>query len=196
LKKALLKRRTRYEFSPETPSLEEISQLLWAAQGITSPSGLRTAPSAGALYGLHLYVLTGGAPSLSCGVYLFDTQVHDLIKVFGEDRREAVASSFFQTWAANGALMIVVCGFEGQISQKYGNRGKRYLLLETGHAVQNLLLQATGLGLNTGLIGAFREEELASCLSLREGEEPLYVVSIGYPPKVVPGQEEHENQSH
>jgi SagB-type dehydrogenase family enzyme len=182
LKTALLQRRSRRDFGATPPTLEQIAQLLWAAQGITNPGGLRAAPSAGALYGLQLYLAAPTLPGLSRGLYVYDPEGHALLTVSGKDLRADLSALFYQPWHPAGAVMIVLCGFEGQIAQKYGSRGQRYLYLEAGHACQNLLLQATALDLHTGLVGAFRDSGLTSLLSLREGEEPLYVITIGTPP--------------
>jgi len=69
LEEALLKRHSIREFSKKSLTLFEISQLLWFAQGITSPWGGRTVPSVGALYPLGIYLVAGEVDNLSPGVY-------------------------------------------------------------------------------------------------------------------------------
>ena len=89
---ALRHRRATREFRNTPLTLAEVSQLLWAAQGITSPDGKRTAPSAGALYPLEVFVVAGSVESLPAGVYRYRPQGHDLSRVTDGDKRVKLAS--------------------------------------------------------------------------------------------------------
>ncbi len=71
LEDALVGRRSIRDFNDKPVTLDQISQLLWSAQGITSPSGKRTAPSAGALYPLEVYIIVWRAEGLKSGIYHF-----------------------------------------------------------------------------------------------------------------------------
>jgi len=182
LEAALLNRRSVREFSTEPLTLADLSQLLWAGQGITDPRGFRTAPSAGALYPLQLHAVVGNAASIEPGIFRYDPQRHQMLRTVEGDRRPALAAaSFGQFCVQNGPLSIVVTAIPKRLAPKYGDRAERYAFMEAGHAAQNILLQAVSLDLAAVPVGAFRDDELAKALDLPEGEKPLYVITIGKP---------------
>lgn len=180
---ALSGRRSLREFSSAGPlSLDEVSQLLWAAQGIAHPEGLRTAPSAGALYPLEVYVATGRVTGLPAGVYRYRPRGHELHKVADGDRRHELArAALEQECIRDGAAVFVLAAVYERTMRKYGERGVRYVHVEVGHAAQNVYLQAEALGLGTVLVGAFRDEAVAKILALRAGERPLALMPVGRP---------------
>jgi SagB-type dehydrogenase family enzyme len=177
LEEAFLKRRSVREFSPEPLSISEIAQLLWAAQGITDSRGFRTAPSAGALYPLELYVVLEG------GVFHYDPQAHSLITVSAGDLRSDLHSvSLRQDAILNAPMILVITAVFSRTEAKYGRaRSPRYVHLEAGHAAQNALLQAVSLGLGAVPIGAFEDSRVQEVLSLSVDHEPLYLIPIGHP---------------
>jgi nitroreductase len=108
---ALRHRRATREFRNTPLTLAEVSQLLWAAQGITSPEGKRTAPSAGALYPLEVFVVAGNVEGLSAGVYRYRPKEHDLSRVTDGDKRVKLASAAKeQTWLKGAPAIIVITG--------------------------------------------------------------------------------------
>ena len=178
LEESIFKRRSQREFKKKDLSLEQIGQLLWAAQGITGRrNGLnvRAAPSAGALYPLELYALTKD------GLYHYIPQGHKLENLSDKDLRGDLArAALGQGSVASGALHIVICAVYGRVTLKYGQRGKRYVDMEAGHAAQNIHLQAVALGLGSVPIGAFNDTAAKKSLSLPGDCEPLYIIPIGY----------------
>lgn len=177
----LRERRTIRTFSPEPVTLAQIGQLLWAAQGITSPDGLRTAPSAGALYPLELHLLAGGVTGLPVGHYRYLPSRHGLEQMASADRRNAIAQAALgQAWIAEAPAILVVAAVPERTRAKYGARGRRYVDMEVGHASQNLLLQATALGLGCAVVGAFDDAALHRLLTLPREEEPLAILPIGH----------------
>ena len=180
IESALNGRRTVRAFAPSPISLADLGQLLWAAQGITSPRGFRTAPSAGALYPLETYVLAGDVAGLAPGVYHYRPDRHRLVLHRPGDRRaEAARAALGQSWMTQSAAVLAFSGNVLRTARKYGRRSERYVHMEAGHAAQNVLLQTQALGLAAGLVGAFRDDELAAVLTLQEGERPLYLIPIG-----------------
>jgi SagB-type dehydrogenase family enzyme len=177
LEEAFLQRRSVREFSPEQLSTNEISQLLWAAQGITDSRGFRTAPSAGALYPLELYVV------LEQGVFHYDPHAHTLTTISSEDlRSDLYRVSLRQDAILNAPLILVVTAVFSRTEAKYGRaRSPRYVHLEAGHAAQNTLLQAVSLGLGAVPIGAFEDIRVQEVLGLPADHEPLYIIPIGHP---------------
>lgn len=178
LEEAIFKRRSQREFQRKDLSLEQIGQLLWAAQGITAKRGgfsFRAAPSAGALYPLELYALTKD------GLYHYLPEGHKLENLSDKDLRGDLADAALgQSSVASGALDIVICAVYERVTSKYGQRGVRYVHIEAGHAAQNIHLQAVALGLGSVAIGAFDDEAAKKSLSLPAACEPLYIIPIGY----------------
>ena len=183
VEEALLKRRSIRDYTGEPLTLQEVSQLLWAAQGITDPRGFRTAPSAGALYPLEVYVVVGDVENLAKGVYRYNPHEHELVKVLDGDKRAGLAKAAVgQSWVEEAAIDIVITGVYERTTQKYGERGVRYVHIEVGHAAQNVCLQATAMGLGSVTVGAFHDDQVGEILNLLGGEQPLYIIPIGRRP--------------
>jgi SagB-type dehydrogenase family enzyme len=184
LEEAILKRRSRRDFRDSPLTLGEVSQILWAGQGITDKAGLRAAPSAGALYPLDLYLVVGkqGVEGLGEGVYHYLPQSHSLEPALQGDVRQTLARlSLEQMFIAEAPLSLLITGEYERTTRKYGERGVRYVHMEAGHVAQNVCLQAEALGLGTVTIGAFQDEKISQALSLPPSYRPLYVMPIGHP---------------
>lgn len=180
LEEALKKRRSVREYGTQELTLGEISQLLWAVQGLSSSSGYRTAPSAGALYPLEVYLVVGVVADLGAGIYHYRPRSHDLRLTVEGDQRSALArAALSQEMVREGVVVIVLTGVFSRTTAKYGRRGIRYVQMETGHAAQNLLLQAVTLNLGAVVVGAFDDERVGAILQLAEGEYPLSILPIG-----------------
>jgi SagB-type dehydrogenase family enzyme len=176
---ALLARRSIRSYKDEPVTLEEIAQVLWAAQGVTRP-GYRTAPSAGALYPLEVYIVAGRVTGLGPGVYRYDPQNHALSKRVGRDvRRELAEAALGQSMIASAPATVAICGVFERTTRKYGERGIRYVHMEVGHAGQNISLEAVSLNLGTVVVGAFRDEQVRKVLGLDASEQPLYLMPLG-----------------
>lgn len=176
---ALAERRSVRSYAESALTLAELGQLLWAAQGITAGWGGRTAPSAGATYPLVVYALVGAVEDLEPGIYRYLPEDHALVPHREGDRREAVArASLGQHWMADAPVSLVIAADYTRTTDRYGDRGERYVHMEVGHAGQNVYLQAEALGLATVTVGAFRDEELAELLEI--AEDPLAVMPVGH----------------
>ena len=184
LEDALAHRRSVREFAPGALTLAEISRLAWAAQGVTAPER-RTAPSAGATYPLEVYLVVGGAENLAAGVYRYQPGRHHLdIMTVGDMRVPLAAAAVGQEWVSHAAMVAVIAAVFERTTARYGMRGERYVHMEAGHAAQNLLLQATALGLGARPVGAFNDAEVSRLLHLPGGERPLYRIPVGRIPKL------------
>lgn len=180
LEQSLLERRSVREYSGEPLTLEEVSQLLWAAQGITDAEGHRTAPSAGALYPLETYIVAGDVAGLPTGIYHYLPEGHELELLAGGDMRDELAeAALSQSAVRDGALSIVITALYERTTGKYGERGIRYVHIEAGHAAQNICLQAAAMGLGLVTIGAFDDGDVAELLRRPADESPLYVIPVG-----------------
>lgn len=176
LEETIARRRSVRSFTKQQLTQEQLSQLLWAAQGITDPHGYRAAPSAGALYPLEMYVIAVD------GLSHYRPETHDLVPLAAGDLRPVIWEVGLKQDALRDApaVFLIAAVFE-RTAAKYGERAAQYVHLEAGHAAQNLLLQAVALGLSGVPIGAFYDEELQSALSLPEDHVPLYLLAVGYP---------------
>jgi len=182
LEKAVHQRRSVREYTHAPVTLADVSQLLWAAQGITSSQGGRAAPSAGGTYPLEIYVAAGKVTGLEAGVYHYLPQQHALAPVkSGDLRRDLQEASHDQTWVGAAPVVFVIGAVYERTTKRYGDRGVRYVHLEAGHAAQNLCLQATALGLGAVTVGAFTDERIQELLDLPTQVKPLYVIPLGHP---------------
>lgn len=180
IEQALLKRRSVRDYKDEPLTLTEVSQLLWAAQGITDPRGFRTAPSAGALYPLEVYVVVGNVNNLSDGIYRYKPHVHELERILeGDKRAELCIAALGQSSVKDGAIAIVFSAVYERTTQKYGERGIRYVHIEVGHSAQNVYLQAVSLDLGTVVIGAFQDDAVKIITNMPDEEHPLYIMPVG-----------------
>ena len=180
LEHALRVRRSIREFAPGALTLAEAGQLLWAAQGINHPTGLRTTPSAGALYPLVSYLVAGEVTSLIPGVYRYAPNEHALTTIDEGDRRASLSTAALdQGWIAQAAAVLMLAAVYHRTTGKYGRRGERYVHIEIGHAAQNVYLQALALGLGTTEVGAFDDRAVATALALPGGQDPLAMMPIG-----------------
>jgi SagB-type dehydrogenase family enzyme len=184
VEEAIQSRRTRRNFLDRPLDLETLSQLLWAAQGITGKEGyLRAAPSAGGLYPLDVYAVvgSGGVEGLKPGVYHYLPPNHELEAITpGDLRKEMSQACLGQGWMARAPVSFVITAEYSRIESKYGPRAERYSSMEVGHAGQNIFLQAEALGLGAGIVGAFDDDRLAKVLHLHRTHHPLIVMPVGY----------------
>ncbi len=178
LAEALAHRRSHRVFGYRDPSIAEVAQLCWAAQGITDGElGLRAAPSAGATYPVALFVV---APA---GVYRYEPSEHRLRRVVSGDVRERLQTAADdQSCVGESRVCLVLAAQPDAIAARYGRRrGWRYALLEAGHVAENILLQAAALGLVGVPVGAFEDRQVADVLGLPPGVHPVYLLPIGAP---------------
>jgi SagB-type dehydrogenase family enzyme len=183
LESALLGRRSVRSYRDAPLALAEIAQLLWAAQGTTDPGrGYRTAPSAGALYPLEVYLVAGKVEDLPAGIYRYNPATHSLTLVREGDQRGALfKAALSQSAVRDAPAVLAIAAVYERTTGKYGERGIRYAHMEAGHAAQNALLQAVALGLGAVVIGAFDDDGVRQAAGMSTAEHPLYVVPVGKP---------------
>ncbi len=177
LPEAIAKRRSVRQFTEEALTLDQISQLAWAGQGITDPTRqFRAAPSAGATYPLELYLFTAE------GVFRYVPKGHKLVQLGTQDRRrELAAAALGQDFVRQAPLDFVITAVYERTSARYGDRAERYVHMEIGHVAENILLQAVALGLGAVPVGALQEQAISDLLGLRSAETPLYIIPVGHP---------------
>jgi SagB-type dehydrogenase family enzyme len=180
LEEAVFMRRSIRQFGERPLSLAEAGQLLWAAQGVTDEAGYRTAPSAGALYPLEVYLVAGEVENLPAGIYRYLPDHHALLNISHAEVRSLLATAALkQTWIEEAPAVLVFTAIYERTTRKYGERGIRYVHMEVGHAAQNIYLQATALDLGTVFVGAFYDDQVSEVLGLPKNEVPLGLMPVG-----------------
>lgn len=183
LEEAISGRRSIREFTSESVSQSQLSQILWAAQGISDRQWKhRTTPSAGATYPLEIFVVCGrgGIEGMDEGIYHYIIADHCLTLLHkGDVRADLAGAALNQEFTCEAPLDIVLCALYQRTTFSYGSRGERYVQIEVGHAGQNIYLQATALGLSTVAIGAFNDEQVREVLQLDKQYNPLYIMPVG-----------------
>ncbi len=176
LEQAIGDRESVRSFTKQTLSLEQIGQLLWAGQGLRDALGRRTVPSAGALYPLELYLVVEN------GVYHYIPKGHRMEPHVEGDMRSSLSDAALgQECISQAPITFVLTAVFSRIESKYGKeRSPQYIYLEAGHAAQNILLQATALGLDGVPVGAFYEEQVTKILQLQGEHYPLYLIPLGF----------------
>lgn len=181
----LLERSSVRDYDQEPLRIQEVSQLLWASQGITRERGewqFRTAPSAGALYPIETYLAVNRVDGLTGGLYHYEVRYHRLA-FLREDpligmslTRAALGQTMFQ----RAALVFVWTAVVTRSARKYGERAFRYIYMDAGHVAQNLYLAATSINLGCCVVGAFFDDEVNDVLELDGREETaVYMATIG-----------------
>lgn len=194
VEKALRERRSVRDYSTESLSLAELSQLLWAAQGITKaieepPSiwrgekwmgGLRTAPSAGGLYPIELYIIIRNVTNVPQGLYKYNSLNHTIEKILDGDQRKSISEAALKQGSIQkGAAVFAICAVVKRTEVKYGERADRYVKIEVGAVGQNIYLQSVALNLGTVFIGAFNDDQVKAALHLPQDEIPLGIMPVG-----------------
>ncbi len=174
VEKALSQRRSIRTYKEEPLSLAQLSQILWAAQGITDPkSGKRTAPSAMATYVLELYVVSGDVSGLPQGMYKYQAEGHQLAEIARGDMKAKLFEAAGQAPIKAAPAALVIAGDSER------SRNPNWFYLEAGHAAQNVYLQAVPLNLGTVVMAGFKPEEVKKALNIHKAEEIVYIMPLG-----------------
>ncbi|MEE9165878.1 MAG: SagB/ThcOx family dehydrogenase [Candidatus Neomarinimicrobiota bacterium] len=182
LESTLTRRKSVRNFKDDPLSLAEVSQLLWAAQGMTHDQEHRTSPSAGALYPLEIYFVAGDVHDLAAGVYRYRPDHHELETVIEGDRRSSLRNAALnQDFLQECPAVMVISAVYERTTWKYGKRGERYIYMEVGHVAQNVSLQAVSLNLGTVVVGAFDDERVREIVNMPDDEKPLCLMPLGKP---------------
>lgn len=181
VERALESRRSIRSYKDEPLSIEEISQLLWSAQGITDQRGFRTAPSAGATYPLEIYlVVDKGTDEIPAGIYHYHPTPHSIELVKTGQHGSALSSAALSQGSVSAApVNIVITAFFERTARRYRDRAPRYVHMEVGAVGQNIHMQCESLGLGTVFIGAFTDNQVSNILGLDSDCEPLLIMPIG-----------------
>ena len=190
---SIARRRSVSSFTDSSLSLPELGQMLWACQGVTEPvteppnrfswqrkGGLRSVPSAGALYPLEIYVVVRTVDGLETGVYHYNPVGHSLAPhIVGDLCKLLWNASLRQTFILEAAATFVIAGVIERTAAKYGNRAEYFIHMEVGAAGENVYLQAESLDLGTVIMGAFDERAVARILGLPDEHKVFALMPVG-----------------
>jgi SagB-type dehydrogenase family enzyme len=189
LEQTLKTRRSVRTYKNQPLSFKNISQLLWAAQGITNERGFRTAPSAGAKFPLEVYLVAWNIENIPAGIYHYSPQNHALtpistssesIEITPEELKEKLSKACLsQPCVTNSTGAIILSAVYERVTQKYGPKGEQYALIEIGCASQNIHLQAVSLNLGTVFVGGFNKQDIQKILALPQDNHPGCVMPVG-----------------
>jgi len=190
IEKTLKERRSIRSYTNEVLTISEISQILWAAYGVTLyedgmpdflRGGLKTAPSAGATYPLEIYVVVSDVTDLPIGIYKYKPDGHKLLKISDEDKRDGLfEAAYSQEWVKDAPASLVYSAVFSRTTKRYGERGReRYVCMDLGHSAENVYLQVVSLNMGTVAIGAFDDQKLKLIVNMTKEEEPLYIMPLG-----------------
>jgi SagB-type dehydrogenase family enzyme len=185
VEEAIWRRRSVRKYLRKPITLDQLSQMLWAAQGITdTQSGHRAAPSPGAKYTLELYVITSeqGVRELQAGVYHYEPANHSITLVKTGDYTSSMQSAAGgQEQLGQAAAIVAVTGVFERAMGKYGKRGIQYAIQESGIAAENIHIESTALGLGTVIMGAFDDKQVGQLIGTTKREKPLLLMPLGAP---------------
>lgn len=181
VEKALKERRSIRSFKDQALTLEEVSQLLWAAQGITDDKGHRTAPSAMEAYPLEIYLLADNVTGLASGVYHYSPEGHNLIAMVQSSRLDELygSSSGREAWIKSSPAIFIITGVFERLNRVMGQDSSRYVYVEAGTAAENLLMEVVSLGLASTYTAGFDANRTEELLGLSKGEELIGVMPVG-----------------
>lgn len=177
-----INRKSFREFSGKPISLKQISTLLYYSAGFKKrkqrDSIHRFYPSAGARYPLEVYIMSLNA-ELPCGIYHYYLKSHSLEKLLEIDEIN-ISKYFDQKWVNKSTCVILITSVLQRTTSKYGPRGYRHVLIETGHLGQNFYLISTAMSLNCCAIGGFLDNKLNELLDIDGiNETVIYALAIG-----------------
>lgn len=183
---AMQSRRSRRDFTSDSLNIKQVGQTLWAAQGITTDWGGRTAPSAKSAYPLTVYLVANRVLDLTPGVYQYlpgeREAVHKIQLIKQGDLHTAIGAAIGQNAAANPPALIIIAGDMNKMATAFGGvRNDNNVYLEAGHAAQNMYLQAESLGLGMVTMAGFDTTKVAAAAGIPANETIIYAIPFGIP---------------
>jgi SagB-type dehydrogenase family enzyme len=187
---AMISRTSCREMRPAPVTLAELGTMLYCAYGVNRsnedsafPRPFRTVPSGGGLYPLEIYFHTAAVEGLAAGLYHYNAVRHRVYRLRDGDFSFDISNGLIQPNLAVDAsvLFFFTAIFERSVF-KYGDRGYRFVLMEAGHAAQNLNLAAAGLGFGALNVGGFVDRTIDEFLAV-DGvtHSTVYIVAAGKP---------------
>lgn len=180
LEAALAARRSVRAYTGQAVTLADVGQLLWAAQGITSPDGKRTVPSAMERYPLEIVVVAQNVDGLSCGAYRYVPATHSLdLLIAAKPGVPLLAASTPQAHVHSAPAVFVISAVYERMGS--GAKNRTSTDYEAGLASENLLLEAVALGLGAVVTGGIDTASVKEAVKLTGSEQVIVVIPVGHP---------------
>ena len=187
LETAIMKKKSVRGFGGSAISMDDLTQLLWAANGNVPADAISSAttkvfPSAGGIYPLEIFAVTGAesVTGLPAGVFQYKPETNSILMINPGDHRSLLGrAALGQMWISSAPVIIVVGANFNRMTARYGNRGLNYVFMESGASTQNIYLQAEALGLKVGSVGAFQDSQVTAVLKLPADVNPLMLIPVG-----------------
>ena len=198
---AIRRRRSRREFTEEPLTLEELSFLLWAAQGIDEdatqafrewlagvmnidialiPSLLRTVPSGGACHPFETYLFVNRVSGLEPGLYRYLSVEHKLLLLHTDTGLTGKVADAVAGWAANSAVVFAWTTIPYRTEWRYSIVSHKMIAQESGHLCQNLYLASEAIGAGACVVGAYDQAAVDAILDVDGKDEfVIAVVPVG-----------------
>lgn len=182
--KTVVERRSVRDYVRHPIGFQELSQLVWATQGITANArgfDFRVVPSAGALYPIETYIVVNRVEGITPGIYHYDVKEAQLA-LFREGGvgHELSRAALGQEMLENAGCVFVWTAVIERSKWKYRERAYRYIFMDAGHIGQNLYLAATALNLGCCTVGAFFDEEMDHLIGIDgKNEISIYLGAVG-----------------
>lgn len=170
--KALSDRHSDREYAAQELSIQDLSDVLWAANGINRTNGKRTAPSALNKQDIDVYVV------MKEGAYLYDAKAHELTPIAKGDHRAAIAGGQDYVKKAPACLVMV-----SDLSRfdKVNDQTRMMAAMDAGIVSQNINLCCAGIGLSTVPRAYMDHAALKNILKLTDSQVPMMNNPVGYP---------------
>lgn len=185
LLKCFYNRKSTRRYSTKPLTLKQLSTMLYFSGGLrdkhASDVGNRFYPSAGARYPHEIYPVIFNVEGLDKGIYHYHLKTHSLEYMWTfPDLKEKVCENFNQSWIEDSSVLFLISAIFWRTEAKYGNRGYRLLLIDTGHLSQNFYLISAALNIECCSIGGFIDDGLNKLLDLDGKEESIIItISVG-----------------
>jgi SagB-type dehydrogenase family enzyme len=189
LRKVIARRRSRRQFTGEPLSLEELSFLLWATQGISQTltqggeivRALRTVPSAGARHPFETYLLVNRIEGLETGLYRYLPLEHRLLLLqLGEHLVQEVHAATYDQYVLDSAVVFIWTTIPYRTEWRYSFISHKVIAQDSGHLCQNLYLASEAVGAGTCAIGAYDQDKIDAILGVDGKEEfTIYIAPVG-----------------
>jgi SagB-type dehydrogenase family enzyme len=186
VEEAIGRRRSHRAYRPEALSLDDLSFLLWATQGVSklmpdASSTLRTAPSGGARHPLESYVYLRQVEGIDEGLYRYLPLSHQLLLIRDDSVLfSEVEAAFFEQYISSCAAAWIWTAIPYRTEWRYAMKAAKLIALDVGHVCQNLYLAATSIGAGVCAIGAYDQEKMDQMLGVDGNDEfCVYAATLG-----------------
>lgn len=180
-------RKSRRSFNNSAISLDELSYLLWATQGVTKLSRnkkitLRTVPSGAARHSFETYLAVLNVDTLEKGIYRYNMLQHAIIKIKSIDNlnEKIVSAALNQSFVKKSSVFFIWSSIPYRSEWKFSIEAAKIILLDCGHLCQNLYLATESLNIGMCAIAAYNQTKMDKIIAVDgENEFSVYAAAVG-----------------